>query len=493
MYVTPFLTVAPACKLNIAVLWVVLFDLEHLMRCAHQLRRCAGFPLTLALISAFASMSASGVWAEDAARFWAQWRGPLGTGEAVHGDPPVDWSETKNIRWKAPLFGLGHSTPVVWADKIFLTTAEPHGEKVKPLPERAPGAHDNSPVTQRHRFWVLALDRATGKLLWKTQVHESLPRDGGHYSGSLASNSPVCDAEHVIASFGSQGIYCLTHDGKVVWKKQLGDMLTKHGHGEGSSPVLHKGTLVVNWDHEGQSFVVALNKSNGEELWRKPRREVTSWSSPILVTSEERPQVVIAGTHRVRGYDIKTGQMIWECGGLSNNVVATPVAADGMVFTGSSYDTRAIMGINIRGAKGDITDTDRVIWRRTQRPPYVPSLLLYDNTLYYLRHYQGILTRLDAKTGEEPTGPFRLDRMFEIYASPVAAANRIYITDRDGMTIVIQHGKIPRFLARNELKDQFSASAVVVDNALLLRGEKWLYCIAKDDGNAKEDGASARP
>ncbi|MCA9172991.1 MAG: PQQ-binding-like beta-propeller repeat protein [Planctomycetales bacterium] len=454
-----------------------------MVRKSVKMRKLAGVTAFLGCWSLLANAFAE---PSDPMRQWAQWRGPLGTGAAPHGNPPVSWSESKNIRWRAQLFGLGHSTPVVWQDKVFLTTAEPYGEKLPPQPETAPGAHDNSPVTQRHRFWALAFDLKSGQLLWKRALHEALPHEGGHYSGSLASASPVCDSEHVIVSFGSYGLYCLDHAGQLIWQQQLGKMQSKHGHGEGCTPALHGDTLVVNWDHEGQSFLVALNKATGKTLWRRDRDEVTSWASPLIVTSEPRPQVVVAGTNRIRGYDLEKGDVVWECGGLSHNVVASPVASDGMVYVGSSYETRAIMGIRIRGAKGDLTNTDRVVWRRDQRPPYVPSLLLYEGALYYLRHYQGILTRLEAPTGEEPTGPFRLQAMFEIYASPVAAAGRIYVTDRDGVTLVMQHGELPRFLARNPLDDRISASAAIVGDQLLLRGEKWLYCIADEEkGNPR--------
>lgn len=186
---------------------------------------------------------------------WPQWRGPLGTGTAPDADPPVEWSEESNIRWKAVLPGRGHSTPIVWGDRIFLTAAAAIGEELAPRFSGAPGAHDNLPVTRRHRFIVLAVDRRDGKIAWQQVVHESLPHEGGHYTGSLANASPVTDGELLFAYFGSHGLYCLTVDGKLVWEKDLGLMHSKHGHGEGSSPALFGEVLVVNWDHEGQSFV----------------------------------------------------------------------------------------------------------------------------------------------------------------------------------------------------------------------------------------------
>ena len=306
---------------------------------------------------------------------WPQWRGPDGTGVASTGNPPIDWSETKNVKWKVKLPGLGHSSPVVSNDTIFLTTAIPIGEKLPARYSGAPGAHDNSPITQRQKFATIAIQLADGKTKWQTDLHEALPHEGGHYTASLASASPVTDGEHVIAHFGSHGTYALDTDGKVVWQKQLGRMQSKHGHGEGSSPALFGDTVVINWDHEGTSFIVALHKATGEELWRKQRDEVTSWASPLILTHDGNQQVIVCGTTRVRAYDLKTGETIWECGGLSANVVATPVAANGMVFVGSSYEKRSMFAIKLEGANGDITGTKHVLWSRRDRTPYVLSLI----------------------------------------------------------------------------------------------------------------------
>ncbi|MBP87591.1 MAG: hypothetical protein CMJ64_12845 [Planctomycetaceae bacterium] len=417
-----------------------------------------------------------------AADNWPQWRGPLATGEAPDADPPVAWNEEEGtgIRWKTEIPGRGHSTPVVWGDRIFLTTAIPFGEKLEPKFSGRPGAHDNLPVTRRHKFVVLAVDRTNGKILWQNVVHQRLPHEGAHNSASLASASPITDGEHVFAFFGSYGLYCLDYEGKVVWNKQLGTMFTKHGHGEGASPVLHGNTLVVNWDHEDQSFVIAIDKRTGETLWRINRDEVTSWATPIVIDHEGRPQLIISGTGRVRGYDLGTGKAIWGCGGLSANVVASPVAADGMVFVGSSYDTRNMLAIRLAGAKGDITASDHVVWSRRRGTPYVPSLLLYGDSLYFLSHYQGILSRVKTKTGEEPIGPFRLGAIRNVYASPVAAANRVYITDLDGTTLVISHEEVPRVIAVNRLNEGISASSAIAGKEMFLRGTQSLYCLAAE-------------
>lgn len=435
------------------------------------------FLVSILLISTLLGLPSQ---AEDAGKNWPQWRGPLGTGAAPKADPPVEWSESKNIRWKIKLPGLGHSTPVIWNDRIFLTTAVPFGEELKPRYSGAPGAHDNSPVTRRHEFVVLCISRRDGKTVWKKTVHKELPHEGGHYTGSLASASPVTDGQHLFAFFGSRGLYCLDLDGKLLWKQNLGKMHTKHGHGEGSSPALHGDTLVVNWDHEGQSFLVAFDKSTGRERWKVERDEVTSWTTPIIVEHDGAPQVVVPGTTRMRAYDLGSGKVIWECGGLSANIVASPVAADGMVFAGSSYEKRAFLAIRLDGANGDITDSENVVWTRIHGTPYVPSPLLYGDAIYFLRHYQGVLSRVSTKTGQDLGGPFRLGAIRNVYSSPVAASNRIYITDLDGTTMVISHSDKPDLLSVNQLDDSFSASAALVGDQLFLRGAKHLYCIAKE-------------
>ncbi|MBC8877237.1 MAG: PQQ-like beta-propeller repeat protein [Planctomycetes bacterium] len=409
---------------------------------------------------------------------WPRWRGPLDTGVAPDADPPVEWSESKNIRWKIALPGLGHSTPIVWDDRIFITAAVPYGDALKPRYSNAPGAHDNRPITHRQEFVVLAVSRRHGKILWQRTVRKELPHEGAHYTGSLASNSPVTDGEHLFALFGSYGLYCLNLDGEFEWEKDLGKMQVKHGHGEGTSPTLYSETLIINWDHEGQSFVAALDKRTGKERWKVAREEVTSWATPIAVEVGGKPQLIVSGTDRVRGYDLATGNIIWECGGLSANIVASPVAAEGMVYAASSYDKQAMLAIRLDGAKGDITGTEQVAWSRIRRTPYVPSPLLYGDSLYFLRHYQGILSRVDAKTGEERLDPFRLGGIRNVYSSPVGAANRVYIIDRDGATMVISHEPTPRILALNRLNDTFSASAAIVGREMVLRGQRYLYCIA---------------
>ncbi len=415
----------------------------------------------------------------DAMDHWPQWRGPLGTGAAPRGEPPVEWGEGRNVRWGVALPGLGHSTPVVWGERVFLTSAVEAGVAEGSPEPMAPGAHDNLAPAQVLDFVVLAVDRRSGEIAWRRTVRSERPHEGTHATGSWASASPVTDGERVFAFFGSRGLYALDLDGAPLWERDLGDMETFHGHGEGSSPALWGDTLIVNWDHQGDSFLVALDKRSGEERWRAGRDEITSWSSPLVVEHQGRPQVVVGATRRVRSYDLADGRLLWESAGLSRNVVASPVAGDGLVHVASSYDFQAMLAIRLAAASGEVTGTEAVAWRRDRDTPYVPSPVLADGTLCFLKHLSGILTCVEAATGRTLSGPRRLPEVDRVFASPVAAAGRLYVAGRNGATAVVELGGEFEVLAVNRLDDSFSASPAVAGRELLLRGQRYLYSLAE--------------
>jgi outer membrane protein assembly factor BamB len=430
-------------------------------------------------LSAFAGDSGVRPSAE-ALRNWPQWRGPLANGVAPLANPPIHWSETNNVRWKIPLPGKAHSSPIIFGDSIYVLAAVPIGEAQKPVYDNAPGVHDSVPVTHRHQFIALAINRQDGSVLWNKVLREEWPHEGGHQTGSLASSSPVTDGEHLYVFFGSRGLYCLDLNGDLKWSKDLGRMHTLHAHGEGSSPVLYGNSLIVCWDQEGDSFLYSLDKRTGKQLWKVSRDEKTSWSTPLVVEHEGKPQVIVSATKRVRGYDLATGAQLWECAGLTDNVVSSPVYTDGVVIAGTSYYSQAMLAIRLAGAKGNITGTTNVLWKLNRMTPYVSSPLLYDNTLYFLRHNQNILSRLEPLTGKPRGEALRLEGIKDfIFASPVGAAGRIYVTSRDGVTVVLRHDSKNATLAVNKLEDSFSASPALVDRELYLRGERFLYCIAE--------------
>lgn len=391
-------------------------------------------------------------------RDWPQWRGPLRTGVAPQGNPPAEWSESKNVKWKVEIPGLGSGTPVVWGGTIFVLTAVPAG-----------GAQ---------RFTILAIDRKDGKVLWQRVLREEVPHEGHHATNTYASHSALTDGEHVYAFFGSRGLYALDLRGNVKWEKDLGDMNIKLGFGEAASPALHGDRLVVNWDHEGASFIVALDKRTGKELWRVPRDEKTSWATPLVVEHGGRAQVITSATSRVRSYDLATGALIWQASGMTANAIPTPVHADGVVFLTSGFRGNALMAVKLAGAKGDVTNTPAVLWRYDRDTPYVPSPLLYGEQLYVLKSNNGILSSFDTKSGRKLYGEQRLEGVPNVYASPVGVAGRVYVAGRDGGVAVVQHGPEFKLLAVNQLQDGFDASPVPVDDELYLRGRKFLYRIS---------------
>jgi outer membrane protein assembly factor BamB len=396
----------------------------------------------------------------DGERYWPQWRGPLASGVAPRARPPVEWSETKNVKWKVEVPGRGLSTPIVWGDQVVVTAAVP-GDK--------PGAL---------AFRVLSYARGDGKLLWNQAVREEVPHEGTHQDGSHASGSVVTDGERIYASFGSRGIHALDMTGRKVWEKDLGRMSIKMGFGEGSSPALHGDRLVVNWDHEGGSFIVALDTKTGKELWRVPRDERTTWATPFVVVQGGAPQVVTSGTNKVRSYDLGTGALVWEGPGLTPNAIPTPVSGDGLVYLTSGFRGNALLAVKLAAAKGDVTGTPAIAWRYDQDTPYVPSPLLYQGGLYFVKSNSAILTRLDAATGEKSFSD-RVATLQNVYASPVAAAGRIYLVERGGATAVLEAGRELKVLAVNTLSDGFDASPALVDEDLYLRGHKYLYRIGE--------------
>ena len=425
---------------------------------------------------------------EDFEKNWHHWRGPDATGAAINADPPTTWSETENIRWKVAIPGMGHAVPIIWKDKIFIQTAI-EGEAAKPELEEA---DDDNPfsgffqqrrgrggVENTYKFDLIALNREDGSILWQKTLREITPHEGTHQDASFASNSPVTDGEHIYAYFGSRGLYCLDMMGNLKWEKDIGTMSKRNTFGEGSSPVLHGNTLVIVQDHEGASFITALDKRTGDTLWKVDRDERTTWFSPIVVESNGKPQIITTGTNRVRSYDLATGDIVWEGDGLTVNSIPSPVAADGYVYVMSGFRGSELMAIHLAKAMGDISGSEAVAWKHNRDTPYVPSPLLYGNILYFLKSNDAILTAFDVKTGEAHYGPKRLQGVSGVYASIVGANDRVYIAGRNGTVNVLQHGPEFTILAENTLDDSFNASPAIVGSELYLRGTQYLYCIAK--------------
>ncbi|MBN1510179.1 MAG: PQQ-like beta-propeller repeat protein [Sedimentisphaerales bacterium] len=433
-----------------------------------------------------ASILVSALWAgtihaESADDYWPAWRGPRACGVAPTGQPPLTWSETQNVKWKVPVPGEGTSSPVVWADKIFFLTAV----KTDRLGTPTPTSDANTPVPFHggrapknvYKFDVVCMDRATGRILWQKTAREEVPHEGTHPNHGFASYSPVTDGTHVWASFGSRGVHCYDLNGEHKWSRNLGKMATKMAFGEASSPALAGDALIVVMDHEGESFLHALDKTTGQILWKQPRDEVTSWATPATADVNGTIQVIVSATKLIRAYDARTGEVIWQCSGQTQNVIPTPVAGFGMVFCTSGFRSSALQAIQL-GRTGDLSGTDAIRWQVNKGTPYVPSPILYEDKLYVCSVNKAVISCYDAATGKAHFTGQPLNEVGEIYASPVGAAGRVYFVGRDGTTQVIRNAERFEILATNKLDDKIDASPAIVADCIYLKGKQHLYCIS---------------
>jgi len=331
--------------------------------------------------------------------------------------------------------------------------------------------------TEVHRFILSCLDRKTGETLWTKTAIEQLPHEGHHRDHGFASASPVTDGEHIYVSFGSRGIFCFDMDGNKKWEKDLGDMRTRAGFGEGTSPALHGDTLVIKWDHEGDSFLVALDKKSGEERWRKGRDEQTTWATPFVVDSGGTPVVVATGSGMVAAYDLKTGDIVWQTEGLTGNPIPSPVTDGELVYVMSGFRGSKAFGIKL-GKTGKLSAENGIAWSYDEGTPYVPSPLLYGGRLYFYQTNNAILTCLDAKTGEPHYARERVDGIRGAYASPLGANGHVYLLGREGGCVVIKAGDELEIVATNKLDEKFDASPALAGDEIFLRGHEHLYCIA---------------
>lgn len=333
----------------------------------------------------------------------------------------------------------------------------------------------SKPTTQ-FKFNLVCLDRKTGNLLWEKTVCQVKPHQGHHGDHGFASYTPVTDGKLVWAAYGSRGIYCYDLDGNKVWSKELPAMSTMFG--EGGSPTLAGNALIVLQDQRGESFIFAFDKKTGELLWKKPRDEATSYATPFPVTVDGKLQVIVSATNFIRSYDVQTGDVVWQCSGQTRNVIPTPVVGDGIVYCASGFRGNALQAIKL-GGKGDLSGSDSVIWQVSERTtPYVPSPLLYDGRIYVCAGNKEDLSCYDAKTGTPHFVTQKMEEMDGVYASPTAAAGRIYLVGRKGVSYVLKPSDKFEVLAVNTLDDKFDCSPAFVGDEIYLKGKQNLYCIA---------------
>ena len=352
---------------------------------------------------------------------------------------------------------------MVWGDRIFLTTA-------------VPAAGSPGGLTE-HQFKVLALDRKTGKQVWEKVARTATPHQTHHQQyGSFASNSPITDGKHLIAFFGSRGLYCYTLAGELVWQKDFGPLRMFMNFGEGAWTALDGEKLIVVLDHEGESFLVALDKSTGRELWRTPRQGNTNWSGPYITTHNGKKQVIVSASREVVGYELETGKRIWSAKGLGQNTIPAPVALDGLVIVMSGFRNPNLMAIKL-GGEGDLTGTDAIVWQNQRGNSYTPSPVLHDGKIYMLTD-NGMLSCFDAKTGKPYYQQERLPKPYSFKASPVGANGKLYLASENEDVIVVKMGEKFEVLATNTLPEEtFIASPAILDGEIYLRGKNTLYAI----------------
>ncbi|MDX1285341.1 MAG: PQQ-binding-like beta-propeller repeat protein, partial [Draconibacterium sp.] len=330
---------------------------------------------------------------------WMQWRGPLNNGVALKGNPPVEFSETKNLKWKTEIPGKGHATPLVWEDKIIVLTAvetDEVVEKEEPEGKEGEGRRRMRGVSTNivHDFKVILVNRNNGNIIWEKTVAKELPQESTHNLGSWASNSPCTDGDFIYAYFGSRGLFCLDFEGNIIWERDFGQMEKHMSFGEGASPYLYKDRIFVLWDHEGDSYLYAIDKKTGKDVWKLERDERTSWSSPFVVEANGKTQVITSATTNIRSNDYETGELLWTSTGLTRNVIPVPVVEDNIVYVMSGFRGAAMQAIDLNKAKGDITETDAIVWKYDVETPYTPNPVLMDGKLYFLRVNNGYISCL---------------------------------------------------------------------------------------------------
>jgi len=436
--------------------------------------------LGLFAVAAFSS------YAKSPSSNWPQWRGPEGQGVSNDKNLPTEWSETKNVLWKTELPGKGFSQPIIWGDKVFLTTDIEGG----PAPAtHVPPKHmlgdkeykhpDWDSADKLHTFKTLCLNRDTGKILWEQTSYSGTVFDYRHKRGNYAAPTGVTDGKYVITYFGSEGVYCYDFNGKLIWKKSIGNIDT-FGMGVGASPVLYENLVIFVCDQNlgvpKDSFMLALDKKTGKEVWRVARPIQGSWATPVIVKAAGRIEMVTSGNEFLISYDPATGKELWRTTGLKSHAIATPVVGHGLAILSSGYPAKAVTAVRL-GGSGDLDKTDNIAWKYNKGTAYVPSPILYGDYVYLMSD-AGILSCLNAKTGEVVYEGGRVPVATKFYgASPVAFDGKILLTSDDGDTFVIKAGPKHEVLGQNSIGEPCRTSIAIADGKLFIRGDKHLFCI----------------
>lgn len=425
---------------------------------------------------------------------WPSFRGPNGTGVADGQQPPLRWNlkEGKNVRWKTPIPGLGHSCPIVWGNRVFVTTA------VSSKPDqkiRIGNYGDVASVNDKskHTWQVLCLDRDTGKILWTRIAYQGTPKIKRHLKGSQANCTPATDGTHVLACFGSEGLYCYNFDGKLLWKRDLSTLDSsfaidqEYEWGFGNSPLIHEGLAILQCDLSRDSFIAAFNVENGEKVWSTPRDEIPSWSSPVIWRNSRRVELVTNAAQYARGYDPKTGVELWRLAKKSEVTIPAPVCGKDLLFiTSGNRPIQPIFAVR-PGASGDISlkegeeSNPSIAWSKLRGGPYMPTPILY-GPYFYTCSNSGVLTCYEAATGK---GVYkeRISRGGDSYtASPVAADGRLYFTSEQGQVRIVRAGPAFQLLAVNAVDDYVMATPAISNGSLFVRSQHFLMAFGKKAG-----------
>lgn len=413
---------------------------------------------------------------------WPQWRGPNSAGVSTEVGLPIEWNDTKNVLWKIAIPGRGHSSPIVWNGRIFLTSSiegpvVPGAEAVRHIHKGQEYLHPDS-VGADHSYTMkfFCLDAVTGQILWEKTIYQGRVYDNRHRKNTYASATPATDGKYIYLSFEAEGLYCYDFDGKLIWKTSLGK-IAKGGMGPGTSPVLFENLVILQCDQEyGEgSFIAAVDKKTGKEVWRVSRNHRRSWATPLLVKTAKRTELIASGAESVIAYDPASGKELWRAPGVVSNPIPSPVASHDLVFVSAGSQAKRALAIR-PGGNGDLTDTANIVWRYDKGTAYVPSPILYGDYLYLVTD-AGALTCLEATTGKV-IYQTRMPIAAKFTASPVAYEDKLLIISEDGDGFILRAGETPEVLSVNSLGEPMYASPAISAGKIFLRGENSLYCIA---------------
>ena len=419
-----------------------------------------------------------------AADNWPQFRGPAASGVSAGAGLPDTWSAEDGVAWRREIPGRGWSSPIIWGERIFVTTAIKEGGEVEPVKKGLYFGGDRPAPTEVHRFVVYCLDLDVGDVVWKKEAHRGVPQHGHHLKNTLASETPVTDGDRIYAYFGNVGLFCFDFEGELLWSKRWESVPTRFGWGTAASPVLHGERVYVVNDNDEQSFLAALDKKTGKRIWRVDRDEKSNWATPFVWENKVRTEIVTPGTGKIRSYGLD-GRLLWELGGMSAITIPTPFADHGLLYVASGYvlDRRKPLFAIRPGAVGDIsleadqTDSQSIAWCQERAGPYNPSPIVYGDYLYVL-YDMGLFACYNAVTGEEVYGKRRIGPGARAFtASPWAYDGKIFCLSEDGDTFVIRAGPEFELLGKNTLGELSMATPAIARDGLVIRTESHVFRI----------------